>query len=316
MIPIFKLPSEPEREIFFDEQKYSDMIDLAEVAKSQEEKLTTIFLNKWQTDKEKFYDSRRWTGEDRRTALFWIYIHFTKNWDYECKYQCNCEKEHKDKINLYELGLSYKTINGLPERDIEIDGQQIIVHPLRGDALEELEYMRIPLADADMARKELSDTLDRIEKLHGFSDAYWKQFKKIREFDNRIGRESGEYNKVLTQIRGLEVMFAIELKNKNGILKNRREKERYIESLSITKFNQLRDMVFEALSGMQHGLQTVLIDGKIYILSNPIQCPDGKEVYPLRLRIPFRNHNTIWGIQQTRIYDDPEQSGGTGETTD
>lgn len=77
-------------------------------------------------------------------------------------------------------------------------------------------------------------------------------------------------------------------------------KEKKIELMPYQRFLELKSIVNAALEDMQHGLDTVIDGGTVYLLSLPISCPDGKGVSKPRLRIPFRIGEYISGAVSFR----------------
>lgn len=159
MIPSFTLPSQQGVTITLREATVSDLLDFADSDPAFEEKVTTLFLNRLQ-DKATFVDSKEWTVEDRRFALYWYWLHTTDDAEVAIKYECgHCGKTHTFLQDYRKIGDTYQSIKGLPERDIEIDGKRITVKPLNGGDAEIIEGMTL-LGDG---RKERAKR--RIERL-------------------------------------------------------------------------------------------------------------------------------------------------------
>jgi len=70
------LPSNPDQIISLRESTVKDVIDFSDFTADHEEEATSMFLNRMQP-KETRLDAKLWTAEDRRTLLFWYWIHST-----------------------------------------------------------------------------------------------------------------------------------------------------------------------------------------------------------------------------------------------
>lgn len=151
MIPPLSLASDPANKIILKHATVADMIDFAGVDIGHEEELTSIFLNRLQ-DKETYSDAKLWTAEDRRLALFWYWLHTTKDYEQPLTYDCgHCGTQHTFLFDYRKLSDGYQTIKGKPERDFEFQGDAVVVRPLDGNDMEILEAMRLEL---DAIREE------------------------------------------------------------------------------------------------------------------------------------------------------------------
>jgi hypothetical protein len=247
MISPFNLPSNPEKEIHLREATVGDAMDFSDVDAAREEAATTLFLNTIQ-DKATFYDSKYWTGEDRRFALVWYYMHTEKDTTLSVSYDCGaCSKEHSFSFDVKDIAAEYSDIRGKSERDIEFEGQKVIVRPLNGISLEMLEIERIALADAKA----------------------------------RAGEQSGGYRKQAARIKLKSLLWCCEFPGMTGD-----EKERLVFTFGVKKLERFLDAVGEQLVDMRHGLLTEYENGKIFLVSPTHACPE-KEVLT-RVRVPFR----------------------------
>ncbi|MBF0121721.1 MAG: hypothetical protein HQK79_23065 [Desulfobacterales bacterium] len=250
LIPHFTLPSNPAKKIQLREANVSDCIDFAEIDESHEEEVTTLCLNRLQTP-ETFYDASLWTAQDRRFAIFWYYIHTESDTQAEWLYDCDhCKKQHKQAIDLKVLADGYKPITGLPYREIEFEGEKIIVKPLSGKDMEDLENSRLVL-------------------------------------NNKEELKPNVYRRSLAELRILELMKSIDF---GGL--DEKAKEEKIKNFSMRQFYDLAEKASGKLIELQHGLDSIVSDGKIYLLLPPHECPEKKgEV--TRLRVTFRNSEYI-----------------------
>lgn len=151
MIPPFSLPSEPQKKIVLREATVADAIDFAGIDPDHEEEVTTLFLNRLQEkEKETYQDSATWTADDRRLALYWYWLHVTKDTTVPLTYDCHyCGKEHTYLQEFQELGNAYQTMVGKAQREIEFAGEKFTVRPLTGAAMENMEALRM---QADFTR--------------------------------------------------------------------------------------------------------------------------------------------------------------------
>ena len=156
MIPPLNLASDPSKKVILKHATVSDMIDFSDVDAGHEEELTSIFLNRLQ-DKATYSDAKLWTAEDRRLALFWYWLHTTKDVEQALAYDCgHCGEEHVFLFDYRRLSDGYQSIKGKAERDFEFEGDTIKVVPLDGSDMEVLESMRIELDSIKAERGEHS----------------------------------------------------------------------------------------------------------------------------------------------------------------
>jgi hypothetical protein len=256
-IPDLNLPSNPEVIVRLREATVSDAIDFADVAEGMEEAVTSLFLDRLQ-DKATWTDPKKWTGEDRRMALYWYWLHTSDDLKPALTYTCGvCGEEHTAICEMVRLAEKYTPIQGKPERDIEHGGQKAIVRPLNGEALEEIELLRMELVEA--AQKH--------------------------------GPGAGATKVLESRLRLMRFMLCLEFEGDS----TRDEREKRVLSMSQSEFASWAIKTESALQEMKHGLESMVEDGRLYLLTYPMPClkdPEGKEV-GTRLRIPFRNIDYI-----------------------
>lgn len=266
MLPPFTLPEDPSKKVLLREATVEDCIDFAGVDEGHEEEVTTLFLNRIQ-DKGTYSDSTTWTGESRRFALLWYWLHTTKDADVPHSYECShCGETHSFLLDYRKLFDEYMAIEGKPERDIEFDGQKIVVRPLAGSDLEVLEGMRLALDGPET------------------SGSYRRQLASIKlaRFERCL-----EFVQTETVVEKVKQVF-------RGHKKEKLEASR-LATLPVGKFEELVTMVQAKLEEMQHGLKSVYLDGQILLITPPHSCPNVKEA-TTRLRVPFRNSDQIPGL--------------------
>lgn len=264
MLPPFNLPSDPAKKITLREANVSDCIDFAGVTDDHEEEVTTLFLNRVQ-DKACYLDSATWTGEDRRFALLWYWLHTTKDPEVGHSYECShCGASHAFLLNYNRFFEEYQTLEGKPERDIEFDGQKIIVRPLNGADLEALECMRLALEGDETS----GDYKKQLSAVH------LERFERCLEF---VQTE--------TVIQKVKEVF------RGHRTKPEQMKLSRLADMPFSKFEELAELVYVKLAEMEHGLKTVYIDGQILLVTPPHECPATGGM--TRLRVPFRNSDQV-----------------------
>ncbi|EJL6793472.1 hypothetical protein [Vibrio antiquarius] len=162
-VPPFPLPSNISKVIHFRVPTVDDALSFADLSPEQEEMHTTQYLNQLQdTAKQdgKVFDSAEWTGEDRRTALWWIFISTREYPDITVSYHCeHCQQDHYVDINAIDLADTSTAHNELPKHtfDARIDGRVVKgveVRPLKGNACEHLETMAMGISTIPEGTKE------------------------------------------------------------------------------------------------------------------------------------------------------------------
>ena len=255
-IPPFNLPSDPAKKIVLREATVTDAMDFAEIDERHEEEVTTLFLNRVQVATPPL-DSALWTAEDRRLALYWYWLHTTKETTVLLSYDCDfCGKTHQWALDLKELADGYRPIEGAPKRSFEFGAVTLHAHPLLGGDMEALELMAM---DVEAAR-------------------------------DACGPESREHRRARNALR-LE-RFIRCLAGPDD-LDGARE---FVMGLPASDFVELANLVDGKLSEMRHGLATAYDDGQVFLLTPPHSCSEGKEG-KTRLRMPFRNIDYIPGLQ-------------------
>ncbi|MDW1943771.1 hypothetical protein R7Q10_17240 [Vibrio sp. Vb0599] len=147
-IPSFPLPSNISEVIEFRVPTVEDALLFCDLNEYQEEANTTRYLNHMQdTSKRPMSDSGLWTGEDRRAALWWIFMSTSELGTIPFSYECeHCKKTHYLDLNMGELMESAKALNGLPKQEItlSVKGKSYLanVKPLTGYEAEQLENIR------------------------------------------------------------------------------------------------------------------------------------------------------------------------------
>ncbi|MCG3884095.1 hypothetical protein I3271_05295 [Photobacterium leiognathi] len=256
-IPDFPLPSDISKVISFRVPTVRDCMMLADLNPEQDEAATTIFLNN-QQDKDKqngvIHDSLEWTGEDRRTALWWIYISTHEDTKLAYKFVINEEDRYID-IDLKNLGNTATTLSIAPKVAITFKAgdteHSAFVKPLNGYALEQIE----------------STVIQR----------------------NQFEPDSVQYRKLSNKIAMQEIIYSLSV---NGEPDEREEAEEYRYQLIMNmpleeNFRSLVAEIVAAKRKLQHGLLTSYLDGSYMFIANVDVGGDSGEQ---PLMFPFQNH--------------------------
>lgn len=267
-IPDFTLPSNPSVTVRLREATVSDAIDFADIDLNQEEKATTLFLERLQA-KETYTDPRTWTGEDRRLALYWYWLHTVKETDLPMTFECqHCGETHTMLVDMRAVAEGYTAIKGRAERDVEWAGPEgnFTVHPLTGADMEEIEMLRLKYLDA----------------------------KK------KGGDECGPARFLASRLRLLRVLRCVTFAGLSGENEEakRKEQEKRLLAMKAAEMSVFAAKVFDALADMEHGLSCEYDEGRILLSTPPIPCPnaEGGEAATTALRFPFRTLDYIPGV--------------------
>ncbi|HEY3591751.1 MAG TPA: morphogenetic protein [Buttiauxella sp.] len=152
-VPDFFLPSNPAKKIVFSTPTVKTGIKYCEINPDFEERTTTQYLNELQSGPT-ISDSAEWTAQDRRTALWWIFIGSRSVTTTTFSYQCqHCSNEHYFDMDFIDLDATNRVLSREPFIDFELKtcGEMMKwrVVPLNGHAMERLEAMRANLPGKD-----------------------------------------------------------------------------------------------------------------------------------------------------------------------
>lgn len=270
-IPTIKLPSSglPVR---FREATLADCLNYCDLNEAFDETLATEYLNSVQDGDVK--DSALWTAQDRRLALWWIFICTSKEtsigYEYECKH---CGESHLQLLDLLDLDNEATSLTIEPFFDDKMifNGveRSIRLHPYDGRAMTHMEALRIerdsyPLDSKEYAKEDARLKLYEIAHSFDFMPAKSSFFDLMKKKD-----EPQSFDEALN------------------------EKYAAITSMSrISEFPLLVAATKAAHEKLKHGLNMTVIDGKSHIVSPPMPCETKKddkgEAMVTRLLIPFR----------------------------
>ncbi|PLR29546.1 morphogenetic protein [Chimaeribacter californicus] len=271
LIPFYPLPSDPNTMVQF---RAPDVAMATYFCKSEaytEERDTTEYLNLLQTAETK-NDSVNWTAQDRRTALWWIFINSRKDPMISFGYQCShCGEEHWSDVNMQNLADDLTVLDVKPEMDagtITVQGEpyEWICKPLDGHAMECLERMRQNLPPA--------------------------------------GRDRKAYERAVTALRLWELVYQVRLADdtEKDFETSAVARHALIEKMDVnTEFTQLAAKVGEMQEKLDHGLKIRMDKGESCLLMPPHPCNSDKfkeaAIRPTtELLVTFRNSQFIPNI--------------------
>mgnify|MGYP005991548919 CR=1 FL=1 len=273
-LPPFTLPSCAKKQYVFKEPTVADCVEFSGLQEIREEALTSVYLSHLL---EGDGDPRDWTAEDRRTALWWIWVHINTEsedatklkFDYHCPH---CEKEHATKVDLVELDEGLVMLDKLPEKTgcVPYEGKELEfkIKPLTGHDLEAIEELRVERSYLD--------------------------------------NEVSEFAQLSAKIRTMELAGCIEFLDEDNQDKpvSERIEARLNRIMSFPKervFRPIAQQVMLHLASAHHGLDCIYEEGSVKLISPPNRClnyeaPEGAKegaVPSTVLHLDFRPNNFI-----------------------
>lgn len=272
MLCEFTLPSNPEIVIKLREATVADAIEFSTIDPEMEELATTNFLERVQETKT---NPREWTGEDRRYALFQYYLYTNKSETLTLTFNCSeCGEKHTSDIPLSAINDTYTPINGKPFREFPFNGHNVVIRPLNGEDLENIEKYRYDLLLTE------------------------KESEKKMPTDRKIALDREIRTKQM-HLAMYRVLCCIDMPFLDEDAKrpaDRRSKvEEFVKRLPANEFRVLINHMEEALKEMRHGLQSIYSDGRIYLEIPGVPCDNYPEGGKVTLHYPFR----AWSIIPT-----------------
>lgn len=243
-IPAFPLPSNMTKTIYFRVPNVEDGMEFCELNPDFEEANTTQYLNHMQdASKGEISDSSYWTGEDRRTALWWIFIATSELGTIPFSYNCkHCEERHYSDLDMRSLMETSTALPKLPELSVKftVRGQPYTakVSPLTGEALEYIEQLRYE------------------------RDQHVKNSKEWKRAAN---------NMALNEL-AMTLTFPQQPEDKNEALQWKLDT---IKSMHLrTEFPKLSALVEQELRTARHGLLCDYNEGRYYLVAQINQCSE------------------------------------------
>lgn len=237
-IPPFPLPSQPKVKIPFRVPTVADTIDFCAIRTDLEESATTDYLRQLMAAGSP--DPALWTAQDRRTALWWIFINIHDDTRLSYSYECShCGETHHIDIDLFDLDDGIITLSGdayiedvVFYQDEELPAR---FHPLDGRAVMHLEEKRLELADAsEEQEKRLKAEIKVLEIVHSFS----LQKHEALSWDDALAAK-------LDMVRSMD---------------------------RIGEFQPLAARCLVAAEELKHGLPVESRDGVVDLISPPLYC--------------------------------------------
>lgn len=258
-LPPFRHPSNASFITTFRQPTVDDALSFLEADPEMEEQITTNYLDTIIIKTTAPENNAEWTANDRRTALWWIFINIMPDAELTFSYECeHCGQVHIEDINLMLLDEEITTFNELPalSRKLMFDGRSIDVksQPVTGVGAEMLEEYRYDLIQA-------------------IEDDETRKVELVR-----------------AKMKVLDAALNIDIDGKNT-----EEKASLINSMSIPEMMQFFVFIEEVKQATSHGLHSQLVDGKYHVVSPalPCQANDAKEGVSTRLLINFRSFDFI-----------------------
>lgn len=212
------------------------------MAPELEEYAATQWLNRLLLTEHQ--DSANWTAQDRRTALYWLFIHTRDNTVMTQEYQCgHCNQAHTRQIDLLDLSSGIVSASRPLKEPLpaELAGDGFVV-PLNGHAMMWLEAAR-------NARDEQEPDSEEYEIAHA---------------DLRI-KELAASVRLDAQPEGLDAVDAFEWNYQ------------HLLTIDLNLFSRLAAFVQLTLQAMDHGLESVYVEGEIALVTPAHQCPVKKD---------------------------------------
>jgi hypothetical protein len=262
-IPDFPLPSGPRTEIKFHMPTVADAMHYSECDPAFEEATTTEYLNAMQQGPVN--DSALWTAQDRRTALWWIYINSridtVNTFSYECQH---CGETHFNDFDMRDLS---DTTNMLTEEPFQyvmvpVQGKETrwTLKPLDGRSITMLERLRFTLPEVTSPDYSAARTNMRIAELalHTALD------DDPEDFEEAANRRFDLIKTMATDTEFTPLVARIQLMQRE----------------------------------LKHGLDVSISDGRVSLILPPHICDaDNGEGKATRLLIPFRPGAFIPGFK-------------------
>lgn len=267
MLCEFNLPSNPNINVRLREATVQDAIDFSAIDPDCEEEATSLFLERVQ-EKATYTDPRTWTGEDRRYALFMYFVSTSTYKTIPLTYTCSiCGKEHTQDIPLAAIMDEYTPMSGDPFREFVHEGHNIVVRPLNGADLEDIEKYRSDLMMTEelLERNDLSNA----DRRHVENEV---RAKRVR----------------MAMLRAICCVDMPYLDDKGTPKSRRGSVEKTLKEMPASEFREFFKKVETALVEMRHGLRTNYMQGRIVLEIPNVKCDERPDVPGVTLNYPFR----------------------------
>jgi hypothetical protein len=264
MIPPFAMPTKQSNVIQFNVPTVQVCIDYADLSPDIEQEIATGYLDRLNSaydGSDKSMSSLYWTMQDRKAALYWIFLYVSDDTVMSTAYKCRCGETHNIELDLQDLA-EQVTIGEIKKTEVYRTSGDIdfYITPLFGWAEQYLEEMRLHI-DGEATVQQKADIKVMCTLLQVLPIEATK--KSPQELIDHL----------------------IELKEKITISDYKQL------SIDIQKYNKKHSF------GLQLNVNSV---GEVELLAPVFDCTnENKEVsanIQTRLRIPFRSYDYITKI--------------------
>lgn len=147
MIPPFAMPTKQSNVILFDVPTVQVCIDYAELSPDMEQEIATGYLDRLNSaydGSDPSASSLYWTMQDRKAALYWIFLYVSDDTVMSTAYKCRCDETHAVEFDLQDLA-EQVTIGEINKTEVyrTSDDIDFYITPLFGWAEQHLEEMRL-----------------------------------------------------------------------------------------------------------------------------------------------------------------------------
>jgi hypothetical protein len=238
-IPLYILCEDGKTKVPFNAPTVADYRAFCGLSMKMEEAVATDWLDRLLADKKQ--SSLNWTVQDRRTALWWIYVHTRESTVITQSYECShCKQTHGRQYDIVGLGESLTSASRSMKEPITIPGMKSgFIVPLRGHAMQAIEMAR-------NERDELDPDTPEYEQAH--ADMRIKEIAASLIFDDEP--TDLDFDDRLSA--RVEYLMTLDL-------------ERQFKPLLATVALVLREM--------HHGLATTYLEGEVSIITPDHICP-------------------------------------------
>ncbi|WP_163836772.1 hypothetical protein [Spartinivicinus ruber] len=207
---------------------------------------------------ETYSDARQWSGDDRRLAVYWYALHTLPDTQMTLSYTC----PSCSKSLNYRLDL----------RDLADNNTTLKGKP----------YREIAFKGETLQIKPL--TGEALEQLETLNLAL-----------NPLTPNTADYRQQKAEIRLAEIRYCLDFAEQHV---DDEGKKQWLLQLTASEFAQLTQLISEKLTELQHGLPSVMHDGKLQLTTQVPACDcEAQTNNPyLTLFFPFRDFCQLPGI--------------------
>lgn len=305
----FKLPSDDSKVIFFSKPDVETAMEYASCTPDIEESMTTLYLNALQKDEKTFSDSTYWTAQDRRMALWWIYVESNVDLSLTALYECDrctaaAKKEYERAIAAGEKAV-FKPV----QHSIDYNA---------ADFQEGVSWLAV--APYQMTNHKFNG-VDKKVKLVLLNGAAVEGLEKIRASIDLIpdDKENEKAKKgLVAEMRMIRLCYQMEIEGEPEGL-SEALKFRYEHLIKMSSGDEFKSLVAKiSLMNRQlaHGLDISIVDGvsrirvpktdvcpMYYQLSDAQKAKESISAYTTQLWINFRNIDLFPNLRLTGLAD-------------